>query len=120
MLHVVPQCSPLFHELEVSLFSGFLPAMFGLEVSAAERRLFVLPLRLGGLGICNPESLAFNLYKSSVNCTEHLTRSIVRGENFELDSHFECISVNKVNHRQQMNAIFNDEFGQLLPLFNFL
>ena len=44
LLRVVFQCGPLFRDLELSLFSRFLPAMFGLEVSAAERRLFALPL----------------------------------------------------------------------------
>ena len=94
--------------------------MFGLEVSAAERHLFALPLRLGDLGICNPVSLASRLYDSSVHCTEHLIRSIVRCESFELDSHFECVSFHRANHRQQMSVIFNDEFCQLLPLFDSL
>ena len=104
----------------MSLFSHFLPAMFGLEVSAAERRLFALPLRLGGLGICSPVPLASCFYDSSVHCTEHLIRSIVRCESFELDSHFECVSFHRVNHRQQMSVIFNDGFCQLLPLFDSL
>ena len=120
LLRVVPQCSPLFHDVEMSLCSRFLPAMFGLEVSAAERRLFALPLRLGGLGICNPVSLASHLYDSSVKCTEHLIKSIVGLENFELDSHFECVAINKVTHRRQMSVVFDDEFGQLLPLFDSL
>lgn len=94
--------------------------MFGLEVSAAERHLFVLHLRLGGLGICSPVSLASRLYDSSVHCTEHLIRSIVRCESFELDSHFECVSFHRANHRQQMSVIFNDKFCQLLPLFDSL
>ena len=55
-------CSQLFQELELLLFSRFLPAMFGVEVSAVERYLFALPLRLGGLGICNPVSLASHLF----------------------------------------------------------
>ena len=59
LLCVVPQCGQLFQDLEMSLFSRFLPATFGIEVSAVERRLFVLPLRLGALGIriCNQVSL---------------------------------------------------------------
>ena len=56
--------------------------MFGVEVSAIERRLFALPLRLGGLGICNPVSLAFHLFNSSVHGTEHLVKSIVGLETF--------------------------------------
>jgi len=62
--------------------------------------------------------LAFHLYDSSVHCTEHLIRSIVRFESFELDSHFKCVSMHKVNYHQQMNVIFNDEFCHVLPLFD--
>jgi len=111
LLRVVPQRSLLFQELESSLFSHFLPAMFGVEVSAVERRLFALPLRFGGLGICNPVSLASSLFDSSVCSTKHLVKFIVGLENFELDSHFDCISFNKLHYRQQLNAIFDEEFG---------
>ena len=75
---------------EISLFSHFLPAMFGVVVSAVEQCLFALPLRLGSLGICNPVSLAFHLFNSSVRSTEHLVSSIVGFETFELDTHFDC------------------------------
>ena len=36
LLRVVLQCGQLFQELEMSLFSYFLSAMFGVEVSAVE------------------------------------------------------------------------------------
>ena len=68
------------------------------------------------LGICNPVSLASHLFNSSVSGTEHLVRSIVGFETFELDSHFDCISSNKLRYRQQLGVIFNEEFGQLLGL----
>ena len=61
----------------MSLFPRFLPAMFGVEVSAVERHPFALPLRLGGLGISDPLSLASHLFTSSVHVTEHLVRSIL-------------------------------------------
>ena len=118
LLHVVPQCGQLFQELELSLFSRFLPAMFGVEVSATERRLFALPLRLDGLGICNPVSLAFHLFTSSVHGTEHLVKSIVGFETFELDSHFDCVSSNKLSYRLKLGVNFDEEFSQLLPLFD--
>ena len=76
--------------------------MFGLEVSAAEQHLFALPLRLGGLGICDPVSLACHLYDTSVICTDHLIQSIVSFKGLELDSHFECVAVHKVDHQQCM------------------
>jgi len=77
LLCVVPQYGSLFQELELSLFSHFLPAMFGVEVSAVEQHLFALPLWFSGLGICNPVSLASCLFNSSVYGTKHLVRSIV-------------------------------------------
>ena len=101
----------------MSLFSHFLTAMFGVKVSAAERPRFVLPLWLGGLGISNPVSLAFDLFTSSVCSTEHLVRSIVGFETFELDAHFDH-SFNKQFYRQWVGATFDEEFDQLLTLFN--
>ena len=71
LLHVVPQYGQLFQKLDLSISSPFLPVMFGVEVSAVERRLFALPLRLGGLGICNPVALASHLFNSSVGGTKH-------------------------------------------------
>ena len=118
LLHVVLQCSWLFQELELSLVSRFLPAMFGVEVSAVERCLFVLPLRLGSLGICSPVSLASHLFNSSVDGMEHLVRSIVGLKTFELDSYFDCVSSQKQFYHQQLGVIFNKEFGQLLGLFD--
>ena len=118
LLRVVPQCGQLFQEIELSLFSRFLPAMFGVEVSAVERSLFALPLRLGGLGICNPVSLASHLFDSSVHGTEHLVRSIVGLEIFELDSHFDRVSSNKLHYRHQLNTVFDDEFSRLIALFD--
>ena len=118
LLRVVPQCGHLFQEFEMSLFSRFLPAMFGVEVSAVERRLFALPLQLSGLGICNPVSLAFHLFNSSVRITEHLVKYTVCFETSELDSHFDCVSSNKLSYCQQLSVNFDEEFSQLLPLFD--
>jgi len=44
----------------------------------------------------------------------------MRFESFELEFHFECVSIHKLNHQQQINVIFNDELCQLLPLFESL
>ena len=117
LLRVVSQCSPLFRDLG-SFFTCFLPpAMFGLEMSTAEWRLFAFPLQLGGLGICDPVSLACHLYDTSV---DHLIQSIINSIGFELESHFECVAVHKVDHRQCISRPFKDEFGQVLSFFDSL
>ena len=72
--------------------------MFGIKVSAVERRLFALLLWLGGLGISVPLSLASHLFTSSVRATEHLVKFAVGFEIFELDSHFDCVSFNMQFH----------------------
>ena len=53
-MRVTPKCGLLLAELEYCFFSCFLPALFGVEVSAAERQLFALPSCFGGLGVWNP------------------------------------------------------------------
>jgi len=92
--------------------------MFGVEVCAVEQCLFALPLWFGGLRICNPVSLASHLFNSSVCGTKHLVGSVVGLETFELDSHFDCVSFNKLHYRQQLNVIINEGLGQLLALFD--
>ena len=63
-------------------------------------------------------SLASHLFDSSVRGTEHLVRSIVGLEIFELDSHFDRVSSNKLHYRHQLNTVFDDEFSRLLALFD--
>ena len=118
LLRVVPQCDQLFQELDFSLSSRFLPAMFGVEVSTVERCLFVIPLRLGGLGICNPVALASHLFNLSVGGTKHLVRSIAGLESFELDSHLDCVSSSKQFYHHQLGVTFSEQFGQLFGLFD--
>ena len=65
-------------------------------------------------GISDPVFLTSHLFTSSVHGTEHLVRSIVDFETFELDSHFACVSFNKQCHRQQLGATFDEELDQLL------
>ena len=118
LLHIVPQCGQLLQELALSLFSHFLPAMFSVEVSAIERHLCALPLWLDGLGISDPVSLTSHLFTSSVRATKHLVISIVGFETFKSDSHFDHVSFNEQSHRQQLGVTFDEEFDQLLTLFD--
>ena len=50
-------------------------------------------------GISDPVSLASHLFTFFVRATEHLVRSIVGFETFELDSHFGHVFFNKQFHR---------------------
>lgn len=50
-LRAIPHCGPLFADLEKSLSSCFLLDLFGVEVSATERQLFLF--------LCSLEVLVF-------------------------------------------------------------
>ena len=75
MMHVIPGCGSLFEELESCFFSCFLPALFGVEVSAAKCWLFLLPVHCGGLDVFSPMTMA-NFYDSSQCSTAFLHKSI--------------------------------------------
>ena len=50
----------------------FIPAVIGRKVSDTHRKLFALPVRLGGLGIVNPVEAADKEYQTSIKVTEDL------------------------------------------------
>ena len=41
-------------------------------------------------------------------------------ETFELNSHFDCISYNKLCYCQQFGIIFNEKFGHSFGLFDLM
>ena len=89
-----------------------------MEISSEERDLFVLPLRMGGLGVINPVVAATGVHEFSVRSTAVLTRSIVHAMEFELDDHIEAVMQAKSHHRRLMSDIFTDLFNSLLPSFD--
>ena len=58
-------------------FHHFIPALVGKPVSDLERSLFALPVRLGGLGICDPRALANSEFAASVKVTQPLVNCIL-------------------------------------------
>ena len=78
-MSVICNCGPLFSELEDCLLSIFIPALFGFEVSSANRHLFLLPLREGDLGIFNPTTINYlTFFVSSLQSTIFLRHSILQ------------------------------------------
>ena len=73
---MVPYCDALYKELEFNISNKFLPSVFGCEVSQAERKLFSLPARLGGLGISDPTEMNDVIFKCSRRATDLIVQSI--------------------------------------------
>jgi len=116
-MRVVPGCRPLFLELEHAI-QHFLPTIFGVEISTAERDLFALPLLFGGLGVGNPVSMASCLSDSSVRGTVTLVHSIVGAATFELDTHLETVSEARAYHHKCMDNIYTNDFDKSLSSFD--
>ena len=53
-----------------------IPALVGLEANDAERQIFALPLRHGGLGLTDPQETAKMEYEHSTQITNKLTDKI--------------------------------------------
>ena len=69
---VVPDCGPALQSVEKVMAEGFLPKLFGCEVSPAERKLCELPIKMAGLGVTNPSTsapVAYTVYHARLPST---------------------------------------------------
>ena len=107
----------LLQPIEDILRHELIPAITGRQaISDAERRMFALPTRLGGLGIDILPELADRLHSSARKVTEPLKNSICsRVEMDEIQIESEQIRIskevkndNKVEQRRKAEAVCKD------------
>ena len=110
LLRVIPQSQGFFQNLEQTISSVFLPAVFGVEISSTEQDLFALPLRMSGLGVSNPVVVAPYVPELSVQSTNVLVRSIAHATVFELDAHIDAVLQAKAQYRQLMGDVSASNF----------
>eukprot|EP00794_Sanderia_malayensis_P020898 gene20898-22949_t len=67
----VPETSELFEPLDKAISAKLIPAILGRDISDIERKLNALPLRMGGLGIRDPQETADREFQSSVAITKN-------------------------------------------------
>ena len=73
LTQTIPNIGHLLQPLEDVIWTQFIPALTGrAPPSDSEQKLFALPARLGGLGLCNPASLSTTEYPASRKVTEPL------------------------------------------------
>ena len=77
LLQAIPNISNLFQPLENVLFLHFIPALIGKPISDLEHSLFILPVCLGGLGICDPQTLANSEFAALVKVIQLLVNCIL-------------------------------------------
>ena len=76
----IPDTALLFEPLERSIREKLLPALVGRSLSDEERKIFSLPVKLGGMGIYNPTKTADNEFAASTRITANLTDVICKQE----------------------------------------
>ena len=89
---VVPDCGLALQSVEKAMAEGFLPKLFGCEVSPAERKLCELPIEIAGLGVTNPSTSAPVAYGVSRKSTIHLVNAITGKEEFDPGRHHESVA----------------------------
>ena len=72
----IPNAKNFFAPLEETIRDKFIPAIIGRKVTDIERKIFSLPVRLGGLGIQNPVHTADIEFRNSSIVTRNLTKMI--------------------------------------------
>ena len=109
---VIPECGPALSPLKKAISEGFLPKLFGCEISPAERQMFELPVKLAGLGMTNPCVSAPRAYEVSRKATAHLTLAIAGAEEFDIATHRESV----FNARAEARSSRNEEsLRSLMP-----
>ena len=77
-LRTIPGISSLLEPLEAVISSKFIPALTGRFISDDERALLALPIRLGGLGIVDPQTVSDFKFAASEKVTSPLVGLILR------------------------------------------
>ena len=79
-LRTIPGISSLLKPLEAVISSKFIPALTGRFVSNDERALLALPIRMGGLGIIDPQNVSDSEFAASEKVTFPLVGHILQQE----------------------------------------
>ena len=102
----VPDTKHYFTPLEEAIRTKLIPAIIGRKVTDLEREMISLPVRMGGLGIQNPELTAETEFRNSSLVTQNLTRLIENQEtnlnNYNLDNVKNTISTLKTEKEQSL------------------
>ena len=82
----IPNTKHLFAPLENAIRDKLIPSIVGRSVSDIERRIFALPVRMGGLGLTDPSKAADLEFNASMTITANLTR-IIRAQDKDLTNY---------------------------------
>ena len=109
-LRTIPGISLFMKPLEAVISSKFVPALTSRLVNEVERDLLALPIRLGGLGIVNPQVVSDSEFAASEKITSPLVALILQQE-----VSFSCHVVD-AQHLAK-SEVFTSKHGRWLHLY---
>ena len=119
LLRTIPDIEDLLLPLESAIHQHLIPALTGRPpCPSLERELLALPVRLGGLGLCNPAKSSLQSFQSSERITAPLVALIVSQEaNCVMDPVTTTTLKNVVKkaNRLRQNEQANSVYAQLTP-----
>jgi hypothetical protein len=110
----IPNIANLFKPLENVIREKLIPALVGRHISDMERKIFALPVRMGGLGIENPTLTAGYEFSASTKITDNLTEIIYRQEkdftNYDKNQVEKIIKASKKDKEKRLK----DEYDSIM------
>ena len=110
----VPNIADLFEPVEKAIRDTLIPAIVGRKVNDIERKIFELPVKLGGLGLYNPTKTADTEFNASTRITADLTRIICRQEkdltNYDSEAVTQIIETVRAEKAENHRAALQDDY----------
>ena len=106
----IPGIRHLFIPLEEAIKEKLIPAIIGRKISDVERKIFAVPVRMGGMNILNPVETAETEYESSRYITENLAQ-VIGNQETDLTNYNENESLNTIKkvklEKEEKQAMMN-------------
>ena len=118
VLRTIPDSGDMFCSLESTIYSVFLPAVFGTEISLQERQLFSLPVKYGGLGIPSACVSAPILYTASRNSTKCIVDTIISHSSFEIAAHETTVFSARSDYLKSCEQRYDQLYDNVLQQFD--
>ena len=118
-MRCIPNIQTFLAPLETIIQTRFLPNLTGQpSFNDAERKLFALPARLGGLGLVDPSQYSFFQFSASVAITAPLVWSILQ----QFSASPADVLCDRLEAKQCVvdghHKSITDSYGSLLPLLS--
>ena len=104
----------LFEPLETALTEVFIPSLLGKNITPLERKILSLPVRYGGLGLCNPVEIADLEYLASTRITAPIKEIIIQQDSDFRNVNKDLIKVTKNAIKATKKTLYEDKLQDVL------